>query len=502
MTENKPVIIAPHAIITADPVTSAVNCTYDRAVVVDNGVITDVGDTAAITAKYPDTEVKRFSRSLLTPGFINGHHHIGVTPVQLGVPDSSLETWISRRAAPPVLDIGLDTTYAAAQMIRSGITTVQHLQAWYPADADDLTASASAALDAYARIGMRGSLAKMIRDQNFFIHGDNDMILARLPAKHRDRFAGILKGLRVPLDEQLATFTDLRAAYQGNPLLAVQLGPMNFHWLSDEALEKFAQLSASTGTLMHMHFLETIYQSMYLDRRTGASRARYLAKSGLLSNRLTLGHGTWLQQADIEVLADAGTSVCNNCSSNFRLSSGRLPLLDMLDASVNVGMGIDEAGINDDHDMLAEMKLVYIVNREPGLTRRRVSAEQVFTMATLGGARTTGYGEGHGTITPGAPADLVLFDEARLYHPFQLPGVSEVELIVQRGRRDSITDVMIGGAWVMVGSKLTTIDEAAVDDELVRARAAINPDEHRANQEFATGLTAAVRAWFVQEYGL
>jgi cytosine/adenosine deaminase-related metal-dependent hydrolase len=135
------------------------------------------------------------------------------------------------------------------------------------------------------------------------------------------------------------------------------------------------------------------------------------------------------------------------------------------------------------------------------MTKRTVTPEQVFTMATVGGARTTDFGDGHGTISAGAPADLVIFDEDQLRHPFQLDGISEVELIIQRARNETITDVMIGGQWVMVNSMLTTIDETALSNELVDACKAVDRAELRANHEFAANLTAAVRAWFIEHYG-
>ncbi|GAA1271409.1 8-oxoguanine deaminase [Pseudonocardia aurantiaca] len=495
-------IVIPRSIVTADPVTSEVTCTAGQAVVVEGGIITEVAPAAEIETRHPDVELQRFPHAILTPGFVNSHHHVGLTPFQLGVPDSSLETWIAARAAHPTLDLRLDTTYSAVQMLRSGVTTVQHVQGWHSTDASDLTASARAVLDTYGEIGMRGSYSKMVRDQNLLIHDQDETLLDRLPVEQHDRFSAYLKGLRVPLAEQLSLFEELHATYADDPLLVVQLAPANFHWTSDEALEQLGETSARTGVPMHMHVLETIYQSMYMDRRAGAERVSYLARSGVLSDRLTLGHGTWLRDTDIEALADVGAHVCHNCSSNFRLSSGRLPVHDLLDAGVNVAIGIDEAGINDDRDMLQEMRMVWTVNREPGISRRRLTAEQVFTMATVGGARTTSYRPGHGTITAGAPADLVLFEEDTLRHPFQLPGVSEAELIVQRSRSEAITDVMIGGAWVMSGSRLTTIDEEAFTAEIVDACASVDLDAFAEDTRFAAALKVAVGGWFVEEYGL
>ncbi|OLT07673.1 hypothetical protein BJF90_13285 [Pseudonocardia sp. CNS-004] len=282
-------IVIPRSVVTADPVTSEVTCTAGQAVVVEGGIITEVAPAAEIETRHPDVEPQRFPRAILTPGFVNSHHHVGLTPFQLGVPDSSLETWIAARAAHPTLDLRLDTTYSAVQMLRSGVTTVQHVQGWHSTDASDLTASAQAVLDTYGEIGMRGSYSKMVRDQNLLIHDQDESLLDRLPVEQHDRFSAYLKGLRVPLTEQLGLFEELHAGYADDPLLVVQLAPANFHWTSDEALEQLGETSARTGVPMHMHLLETIYQSMYMDRRAGAERVSYLARSGVLSDRLTLG---------------------------------------------------------------------------------------------------------------------------------------------------------------------------------------------------------------------
>lgn len=497
-----PQIIVPQAVITADPQTAEVSCTYGLAIVVLGGSIVEVGNAGALIANNPTAEIRRFPHSLLTPGFVNGHHHVGLTPVQLGSPDSNLETWIAARVTDPQVEVGIDTTYSAIQMLRSGVTTVQHPQRGPSTTDSDRSDTGRRSIDAYLSLGMRASYASGVWDQNFFIHDDDEKLLPALPQQHRTRFSTMLETYKVPLDDQLAVFVDLREAYHDESLIAVQLSPANLHWTSDECLEKFGDLSASTGAPMHIHMLETIYQSKYMDRRAGADRVRYLAKSGVLGERLTLGHGTWLQSEEIEALAGYGASVCQNCSSNFRLSSGRMPIHDLLDAGVNLAMGIDEAGINDDRDMLQEMRLVYTTSREPGISRRKVTSEQVFTMATLGGARTTGFGDSIGTITTGAHADFVLFDQRTLRNPLQLDGVSEVELLVQRSRSEAITDIMIDGRWVMVDSIMTTVDESAFTAELVAAHAAINKPDHAAAREFTGALTAAVGTWFTQEYGI
>ena len=67
---------------------------------------------------------------------------------------------------------------------------------------------------------------------------------------------------------------------------------------------------------------------------------------------------------------------------------------------MNTAIGLDEAGINDDRDMLQELKLVLRAHRVPGMVEADVpTMSQVLRMATVGGARTTPYGTSLGTLT-------------------------------------------------------------------------------------------------------
>jgi cytosine/adenosine deaminase-related metal-dependent hydrolase len=104
----------------------------DSAVLQRDGIIVEIGPAAALIAKHPEIPVLATARQVLLPGFVNAHHHIGLTPVQLGSPDMPLELWFVTRLVARRVDLYLDTLYSAFEMIASGITTVQHLHGWLP----------------------------------------------------------------------------------------------------------------------------------------------------------------------------------------------------------------------------------------------------------------------------------------------------------------------------------------------------------------------------------
>ena len=59
---------------------------------------------------------------------------------------------------------------------------------------------------------------------------------------------------------------------------------------------------------------------------------------------------------------------------------------------VRVALGLDEAGINDDRDMLQEMRLVLRLHRVPGMDDAVPTCPQVLKIATEDGAATASGG--------------------------------------------------------------------------------------------------------------
>ena len=56
----------------------------DGAVLQEDGTIIAIGTYKDLKAKHPKAPVLGSGNEILLPGFVNGHHHVGLTPVQLG----------------------------------------------------------------------------------------------------------------------------------------------------------------------------------------------------------------------------------------------------------------------------------------------------------------------------------------------------------------------------------------------------------------------------------
>ncbi len=468
----------------------------DAAVLVVDGAVAEIGDVRALEARHPEAARLGGPGYVVMPGLINGHHHVGFTPLQLGSPDHPLELWFASRLGLRDVDLRLDTLFSAFEMIASGVTTVQHLHSRAPGGIDDVLAAARRVIGAYREIGMRASYSMALRDQNRLVYEADENFVARLPPELRPAMAEYFARFTISLADQVRIFETLRGELAGEERLRLQLAPANLHWLSDGALATAAELAALTDLPMHMHLLETPYQKAYARKRSGGSALEHIHRFGLAGPRLTIGHGTWMTEADIELCAATGTHVCHNCSSNFRLKSGLAPVNRFLARGIRVALGMDEAGINDDRDMLQEMRLALRAHREPGMSAPHPSPATILRMATEHGAATTPFGARIGRLSPGCAADLVLLDWRDVTYPYQNADIPLVDVLVQRAKTSAVKSVMVGGEVIYRDGRFTRIDRDAILGE-IHARFAAAPTAAEAQRrDFARALFPHVRRFY------
>jgi cytosine/adenosine deaminase-related metal-dependent hydrolase len=448
----------------------------DGALIQEDGVITEIGTYDDLRRKHPSLPVVGSGREVMLPGFVNAHHHVGLTPLQLGSPDMPLELWFVTRMVARNVNPYLDTLYSAFEMIGSGITTVQHLHGWAPGKLPDVENRAGEIIRAYEDIGMRVSYCFALRDQNRLVYQADQDFIASLPPELRGPMQRWFDRFQLSLEDNLDLFRNLHRSHNAKRRVRVQLAPANLHWCSDKALAAMAELSRSHNAPIHMHLVETAYQKEYARRRGGGTAVEYLDRFGLLGPNMTLGHGVWLTEKDIDRVAETGTCICHNCSSNFRLRSGVAALNRFEAKGINTAIGLDEAGINDDRDMLQELRLVLRAHRVPGMGDNEVPGMgQVLRMATVGGARTTSWRDSLGTLEVGKGADLSLIDWDSVAYPYLDELTPTLDALVQRAKASAVRAVMCDGEVIYQEGRFTRVDRdsalKALHDDLSRALA-------------------------------
>ena len=181
----------------------------DGAVFQRDGTIVAVGKYQELATQYQPDEVIGSDEHVVLPGFVNSHHHVGLTPFQLGSPDHPLELWFASRMAARNVDPYLDTLYSAFEMLESGITTVQHLHGWRIGPAARIISMAEHILKAYQDIGMRVSYSFALRDQNRLVYEADEDFVKRLPLSIAADVTAWLQVQAIPIEEHLGIFVHL-----------------------------------------------------------------------------------------------------------------------------------------------------------------------------------------------------------------------------------------------------------------------------------------------------
>ena len=495
MKDSQKLIIAKKILLGFDGLGQA-EIVEGQAIFVKNNKINEIGPTSVLRQKYKEFPEIGGENLFAMPGLVNAHHHLGVTPFQLGAQDHPLELWFAERLKMRNVPPTLDTLYSAFEMISSGVTTVQHLQSRAPGNLASVLDQSNKIIAAYKQIGMRASYSFALRDQNRMIYDSDENCLALLPPKHRPTLKKYFESFSLSISEQLEIFNILTEQHAKNNLIEIQLAPSNLHWLSDKALETISKVAIDTGAKIHMHLLETPYQAEYARRRTGQSALKYIDKFGLLGPQLTIGHGVWMTEDDVDLLAERGGCLCHNCSSNLRLKSGKADLSSFLSKNIPIALGIDEAGINDDRDMLQEMRLAYTLHRRPGHSSLNPSAAEILRMATEHGAASTPFSGKIGRLEKGLFADILLLDLHSLAFPYQDFDIPLLDIIVRRAKRKSVDTVIIDGNVVFNKGKFTRVDEDTLLEEISKVLSRAKTPEEVELRELSEIIMPAVKNFY------
>ena len=396
-------------------------------------------------ARRAASELIAAGGGLAMPGLVNAHTHSPENLARGRAERARLSEWMG--AVWPALDtlpahlVRLAIEIGAAEMIRHGVTSVVDHFRQTPMTTQALTA----AVEAYAAIGMRCTLALMLRD-----------------SAHAGTLIGAPHVAAAPSAAEqisLVAATSSWARLQGVDLA---FGPSAPHRCSDALLRMVAH--EHPDLQVHTHLDETVEDAQAAHRRFGRSSVSQLDHIGLLGPRLACAHVT---ASDIDRLAATGTVVVHNPVSNMRLGSGIAPLPAFLAAGVAVALGTDGAASNDTQNPWEVIKLAALLPRlgtaDPTAWPR---AATILALATRGGHRVTGFAAAEpcaGTIADSAPADLIVFDDDPLAQLDQ-GGVEAILVFGAPAHRPR--HVIARGRVLMRDRSLTTIDEDGLRDRL------------------------------------
>ncbi|MEM7119993.1 MAG: amidohydrolase family protein [Pseudomonadota bacterium] len=470
----------------------------DGAVLVEGDRIAATGTFDDLAAAHPDAAVIGSGDHAVMPGLINAHHHHGgITGIQHGVPDMLLESWIRALDAGRAGDERLDVLLSCARLLRSGVTSVVDMasgrgtpEAWRD--------TMSRALDAYRETGIRAAFTPGANDQGWLGVGPgacDDDFLKTLPGDLANAVRPELPNQNsIMPDDYLAIMDNLIAGVGDDDRVTVWYGPPGVPWITDRFYGDIADAARRHDTGLQTHVSESYYEGLMGPKFHGAPMMRHLHGLGVSGPNVSIAHGVWVTEDEMALMAETGTAVSHNPSSNLRLRAGTAPLNAYLAAGVTTGIGLDNTAIGDDDDMFAEMRLALRLARSPTYREPAPSNGDVLALATTGGAKLMRRDHELGRLAEGYLADIVLVRLDRIAWPWIAPEADPRDLVLLRARADDVDKVLISGELVLDDGRPTRfdIDEVGLEAAALMAETAYPDDAARV----AAALIPHIEAWY------
>ena len=208
-----------------------------------------------------------------------------------------------------------------------------------------------------------------------------------------------------------------------------------------------------------MHIAEAPFESERSRAQHGGSPVNYLERIGLLGGDVVGAHCVWVDAMDIATLLRRGVGTVHNPSSNMKLASGVMPVVDLLTAGVPVGLATDSAASNNNQDLFQEMNVAAKLQKVTRMDPRALPARQVVEMATIGGARALHLDKQIGSLEVGKQADVVLIGTGATH---STPMYNVYSQLVYALNAHDVLTVVIAGKIVMEVRVMMTMDKPAI----------------------------------------
>jgi putative selenium metabolism protein SsnA len=355
------------------------------SVFIEDRHIVDVGDFD-VSAYEPDQTIDAGGR-LVMPGLIIAHHHLYSTFARGFTPPGPTATnfdenlrflWWKLDSVLDTDDVYYSALLALMDAALSGCTTV--------IDHHASPACCEGSLDwlerAFTDVGLSGCLCYEVSDRNRTGEG----------IEENERYIRKCRDLG---DGQLTAMFGMHASMT----------------LSDETLERCAEIGNDLGAGFHVHAAEDRIDVETTESRYGKRVLDRFHEFGITGGKTIFVHGTHLETDEMDLLHETDSMLVCNPESNMNNGLPVPPVLDMLERGVLVGIGTDGMSSHP----ISQARAIYLhqrnLHQDPTLAfgeaceillrnNRRI-CDRLFT-------------EPRGALVPGELADVVIYN----YVPF------------------------------------------------------------------------------------
>lgn len=420
------------------------------AVVIENDRITSVGTIEDIKQKFPQTEIEDFGEAVVLPGFVNSHSHLEITAMRgfLDDVEEDFYAWLikltkGRGEHLSETDVKLAAAAGALEGARAGVTCF-----------GDIGRMGIAGFEALKTNGLRG----IVFQETEFSPDD----------KTADGDFEKLKSKFLELKENETTLVKAGIS----PHAPYTVGRKLFEKITDYALAENIEISVHTAESLQEKallengtgFFSEVYKNYGFEwSNPNCSPVEYLDRLGVLRAKPLLAHCINVSDSDIELIKRSGARIAHCPKSNAKFGHGIAPLEKFLDAKIPVGFGSDSVASNNTCDIFEEARFAALFARIRNERKRFLTAKEIITAATLGGAKSLGLENEIGTIEAGKQADLCIVS---LENVSQMPVFDVYSALLFASNARDVAATFVAGKEIYKNGKSRLIDENTLKEKI------------------------------------
>jgi 5-methylthioadenosine/S-adenosylhomocysteine deaminase len=405
------------------------------SIVIDGGRIVSV----VPRAEEPSSpSIEDWGEVAIVPGTVNAHGHSFQNLLKGFADDRAFASWRDDVLYPFSAELDRDAIYAGAlfafsEAVLAGVTTTVDFFYLHDGGNDNAEAVIQAAHD----VGLRLVLARCFYDED---------APTQAPARYRENTTVAVR-----------RFKQLADAHAGDASISVQAAPHSLHAASPATIRAALGAAADLDVPCHLHLAEARYEREQIAARYGTTPVRLLAREGLLDPRLVTVHTVWVDDEELDLLAEARAGIVHCPGANAFLGDGIARLPEMLARGIRVGLGPDGGCANNRQSVFDEMRQASLLAKARLADGGAIDAPTAFALGTVGGAELLGLPVGE--IAAGRHADLVGLD----LNDLSLQPLATMERqVVHSMQATAVAKVMVGGEVVASDHRTTKIDLAEV----------------------------------------
>jgi 5-methylthioadenosine/S-adenosylhomocysteine deaminase len=420
------------------------------AVAVENDLILAVDTPEILRQQYPNASEIDLQHTVIMPGLVDSHGHAGHGMTKGIAPGAD---WLETIAK--VYFHGSDDAFwraesflSALEHIEFGVTTSLSMTGSQPRVDDPRYAVAAAA--GYQDLGLRHIVALGPPG------GDP-------PWEYTDVQTN--KGHEIDLDGSLATaaaaIDQIHDTFEGR--LSCYVGPSSLtNGLDNQGNATDAAIAQLKGVYeLANQKSVNIHSHAYKGQISAAAKAF----PDILDSRVCLAHCAGITSDEIEIMAKTGVSASHGPLTKA-YARDRFPVIEALDAGVNVVISTDGSGPDRSFDLLAQGRVAVQLQHVHFQDTFLLPSGKVLEMMTIDPARALGLDEQIGSLEAGKKADIIALDirTARMYPRMMLP-----QRLVFVGSGLDVEFMMVDGRILMLDRRYDWIDVDAILNEAQRA---------------------------------